>query len=68
MFRLGLALIPGLWLGFTWLWLQIYEAKAKAMREGLAWPGFGSSHGFVCNLAIFFQGLFENLHFLQKCF
>jgi hypothetical protein len=30
----------GLWLGFVGLWLNILEAKAKALEEGLAWPGF----------------------------
>jgi hypothetical protein len=35
-----------LWLGFVGLWLNIPEAKAKALEEGLAWPGFGLSQGF----------------------
>ncbi|KAJ7113954.1 hypothetical protein C8R44DRAFT_740827 [Mycena epipterygia] len=43
---LGLALKPGLGLGFVGLWLHILEAKAKALGEGLAWPGFGLSQGF----------------------
>ncbi|KAJ7645203.1 hypothetical protein DFH06DRAFT_1425989 [Mycena polygramma] len=46
MFWLGLACKPWLWLGFIWLWLQILQAKAKAMDGGLAWLGFGLSHGF----------------------
>jgi hypothetical protein len=33
MFGLGLALKPGLWLGFVGLWLNIPEAKAKALDE-----------------------------------
>ncbi|KAJ7901390.1 hypothetical protein B0H13DRAFT_2001800 [Mycena leptocephala] len=46
MFWLGLASKPRLWLGLAWLWLQILQAKAKAMDGGLAWLGFGSSRGF----------------------
>ncbi|KAJ6623842.1 hypothetical protein B0H10DRAFT_2186906 [Mycena sp. CBHHK59/15] len=41
----GITSSPRLWLGFVWLWLHILEAKAKAVREGLAWLGFGSSQG-----------------------
>ncbi|KAJ6616274.1 hypothetical protein B0H10DRAFT_1949302 [Mycena sp. CBHHK59/15] len=46
MFWLSLAWRPWLWLGFARLWLQKSEAKAKALRSGLAWPGFGYSPGF----------------------
>ncbi|KAJ7230306.1 hypothetical protein GGX14DRAFT_410413, partial [Mycena pura] len=35
--RLGLALKPRLWLGFGGLWLHFRQAKAQAIREGLAW-------------------------------
>ncbi|KAJ7189212.1 hypothetical protein C8R46DRAFT_1024382 [Mycena filopes] len=50
MFWLGLALKPWLWLGFVRLWLRILQAKAKATRAGLAWPGFGLSRGFRLGL------------------
>jgi hypothetical protein len=45
MFGLGLALKPGLWLGFVELWPDILEIKAKTLGEGLAWLGFGLSQG-----------------------
>jgi len=45
MFWLGLAWKPRLWLGLGGLWLPSPQAKAKAVGEGLAWLGFGSSRG-----------------------
>ncbi|KAJ7629732.1 hypothetical protein DFH06DRAFT_1440118 [Mycena polygramma] len=52
MFWLGLACKPWLWLGFVRLWLEILQAKAKAMDGGLAWLGFGLSHGFNQKLSM----------------
>ena len=49
MFWLGLAWKPRLWLGLGGLWLHIPQAKAKAVREGLAWLGFGLSLAY-CNI------------------
>ncbi|KAJ6534471.1 hypothetical protein DFH09DRAFT_1180470 [Mycena vulgaris] len=42
---LGLARKPWLWLGFVWLWLSIFQARAKASsRPGQA-RASGLSHG-----------------------
>ncbi|KAJ7331030.1 hypothetical protein DFH08DRAFT_815110 [Mycena albidolilacea] len=51
MFGLGLALKPGLGLGFSGLWLEVCQARAQARRQGLAWLGLGLSPGLM---AIFF--------------
>ncbi|KAJ7103689.1 hypothetical protein C8R43DRAFT_1114593 [Mycena crocata] len=47
MFWLGLASEPRLWLGFTGLWLNDPEAKAKAASQGFPGLGFGPSRGFM---------------------
>ncbi|KAJ7654052.1 hypothetical protein DFH06DRAFT_1299127, partial [Mycena polygramma] len=38
--------MPWLWPAFGWLWLDKTRSQAKMFGSGLAWPGFGPSHGF----------------------
>ena len=49
MFRPGLAWKPGLWPGFSWLWLCDIMGQAIGHGFGLfmAWLGLG--HGFLTN-------------------
>ena len=51
--RAWLGFEAGLWLGFVGLWLNILEAKAKALEEGLARPGLGSGRGLAVKNRIF---------------
>ncbi|KAJ7917713.1 hypothetical protein B0H13DRAFT_1870014 [Mycena leptocephala] len=46
MLWLGWALTPRHWLGFVWVWLQIFHAKPNPWNGDLAWLGFGLSPGF----------------------